>query len=406
MLDLPMNQFHVTNAPEAARSASLGTVAAFRERHGLSQSELGNIVARSRATISGWENGAPPDLAAQRLLWAIDANPGLVRSLAREPITVEDPTAKLREFITNANVNPDVRPIGDPDKDRFWVSKRNARMEVGLSVMRAMATAPGDAGGYLVGETTGDAVQGPLLPTSLARLGVSYVPMTVPELDKLVPVSLAIPTAQWLAEADEVSTSIPPVMQIAAGLKVVGCGVGYSRRLLTLTAGSVARLVARQVRMSLARAADAGALVGNSLLEPLGLASQATALGVATLDAAAVMDAIEDLEAAGVDAGRLGIVAGPSLKRAFGAINHDGRALWYQTGAGQYVAGIRALVNPDMPADEILIGAFDSVTVHHSADAVLVQRSTGADDGRETFAFLSVVLEVPVPGAFIRVFKS
>ena len=397
---------HVLNPNGLART-SPNAISFFREKHGLSQAELGNIVCRSRATVSAWETGATaPDLAAQRLLWSLDSNPGLVRSLARATIEVEDPTAKLREFIVNAPCGIDAHPIGDPAKDRFWVSKRNARLEVSLSVLRAMAAQPGEAGGYLVGDSTDEAVQAPLLPTNLARLGVTYAPMPTPEMDRLVPVWLEIPTAQWLGEADDVTTSTPPVTRADAGVKMVGCGVSCSRRLLTLTGGSVARLVANRVRLSLARAADAGALVGNGILEPIGLASQATALGVATLDAAAVLDAIEDLEAAGVDAARLGIVAGPGVKRDFAAITHDGRALWYQTGAGQFCAGIRALVNPNMPADQLLVGAFDTVTVHHSADAVLVQRTTGADDGRETFAFLSVVLEAPTPSVFIRVYKN
>ncbi len=327
-----------------------------------------------------------------------------MRHLARSDLVTEDPVARVREFLTNAPAGVDAHPIGNPDEGRYWVTQRAARLDIPLSVLRAMATQPGDAGGYLVGDgTTREPVQSPVLDARLARLGVVYDALPRPILDQLTPVSMDLPSAQWLGEADPLTETAPAIERHRAAIRHVGCGVSYSRHLAKLSAGRAERLVARMVPQALARALDAAVLAGDGLLEPLGLLSQVPELGVAAIDATAVLDAVEDLEGVGIDAERLGIVAAPSVKRALAAITYDGRALWRTEAGRQYVAGIPALVSDAMPATELLMGDFARVTVHHAETVHLVQVAVGPDDRREAYAFLAAALTLPAPSAFVRI---
>lgn len=381
---------------------------AFRAKHDLTQEELGRVVGRSRGTVAAWESGSPMDLAAERLLAALDGpTPGdsyKIRRLAKFAAP-EDRTGidALRAFLRDAETGPKAHRVGDPGSERYLALTEVARAEVEVATInRIMAVEPDPSGGYLVGP---QAVQDAILPNALAgdlaQVGVRFQPVSRGFSESHQPIFATIPAVQWLAEGEAVTADTPSVGKVSASFSSAGTGIEVSRRLLRLSGDQGIAAISRAITTALRRELDRAVLLGTGLLQPLGVLETP---GVPTLTSDEPGEMIEAMEAQGIDQGRLGVVAGPALKRTLAAVAFDGRNLWRTTESGrQTFAGLPAMAIPGMPAGELLLGAFDEARVYHLDRVELRLRMASADGRHELFAFLDAAVEIPRPASFLRV---
>lgn len=341
--------------PDAPRPGNY--VSEFRRKHLLSQEEVGRIVSRSRGTVSAWERGAEPDLAATRLLMSITGNHELVRSLARTGPVVAGPTDALRQLLHETEVGRKVTDVStDPRNpgERFHVSNHAARKGIALEALyelQRMNAVDLAQGGALVSPGQ---VQAAVMPQALTgrleRLGARYEPVTRQFADSHVPVVVTLPGVEWLVEGDALTETGPELARTSTSFKTLGTTVTMSRRLLRLGGPQAEAAIAAAITTALSRELDRVVLAGtpDHPAEPMGILNVPD-LPTATSDDAA--EIIATLEAAGIDQSRIGVVAGLPLKQALAAVTFDGRNAWRIENGRETCWNMPALASPAVPSD-------------------------------------------------------
>lgn len=401
MSELEIPAAHIRHYP-----FSPNELKAFRERHGLTQGELATVVGRSAPTVSAWESGAtPPDLGASRLLGVLDGQPSILRSLSRNAAAAPTVADRWRTFLVDAPAGIQYREIagrdGAPDLMRENHSATmTLRVADLVTLTRDLNTAQLVKGGALVGESLTEIRTAQALESSLAPLGVRY--QTLADKRDAVAAVITPPEGEWLLEGDSLTETGATLTAARAPLKLVGAALSMSRRLVQQGGPEAERAIARAVWASLLRSINAAIVAGDGNTQPLGILAQcpSTALSGA-FDADGWHDAVEALEVAGVESGRIGVAASPGTKKILSGVQFDGRNLWRAEGGRQWCAGHPAAVSNAVPDGTLLVGDFSTVTAHHAAELDLRLRQTRADGAHELFYFLDVALSVPEPAAFL-----
>jgi HK97 family phage major capsid protein len=384
----------------------------FRTRFNLNQTELGNIVGRSRGTVSQWEQGAPVDVAAQRLLDTLStAEASHVRALAEKPLR-NDVEPDFGAWMRTAQVGVEVRDLSPQSPDgRYDATIHVARREIPMGELFALCRADASplttvTHGSLIPQSRIGLPLSPLaLSSRLARLGASYEPQEAGVIDLEIPRIDADPAAAWIGEGDDLARADVRTSAVRVPFKTVGTSLSISRRLLSQTGGGVAEIAATSIIRSLTRAADAAALAGAGGVEPDGVLSPA--VGVPTyapesFDAAAWLTIRETLEAAGIDPDALAVAAGPAAAKRLRGVSFDGRTLWRDE-RGQQCGGRPAAVFDTLPAGLLLVGDFSRLRILHAANVQIVLRETSSNGAREMFAFLNLATVVTHAPAFLAV---
>lgn len=383
----------------------------FREIHGLTQSQLGAIVGRSRATVANWESGGvQPDRAASRLLEELKSQPHKVAALAsaKQPEPASD-WESFREAIRE--YKPDPRVICDKEGDFKASVPPGFRASVNLDELAFvggmdLSRKYGARSDPLVADGVMAAPVSPLgLADSLAQLGVSYIVSDWSKGDRLLPVLLTDPVPYWLEGDAPVPDSDLGIEVHRGRIKGLGAGMLISRTLLKLSNRETERAFAASLVRCLKRGLNRGALVGvGSEAEPQGLATHPN---VTEVDAAGAFDAddwrlaIKTLELSGVDSERIGVVAHPAVKEKLSKLEFGGLGLWFDSECG----GRPARVSADLDDGMMIIGAFDTLAIYHDS-RVQVQMSMMPSSGgqlTQLFAFLDCAVLTGQPGAFLRI---
>lgn len=383
----------------------------FREIHGLTQSQLGAIVGRSRASIASWESGdVRPDRAASKLLEELKSQPLKVAAMKTE--RQPDPGSDWESFRDEVRAyKPNNKVIYDKDGEFKASVPTGFRASVNLEELAFVGgmTSPRRVtrtASALVADGVLAAPVSPLgLADSLAPLGVSYIVADWSKGDRLLPVLLTDPVPYWLEGDAPVPDSNLGIEVHRGKIKGLGAGMLISRTLLKLSNRETERAFAASLVRCLKRGLNRGALTGDgSEAEPQGLAThpdipEVDALGAFDADTWRV--AIKTLELSGVDSGRIGVVAHPAVKEKLSKLTFGGFNLWFDSECG----GRPAMVSADLAEGMMIIGAFDTLAIYHDA-RVQVQMSMHPDSGgqlTQMFAFLDCAVLTGQPSAFLRI---
>lgn len=390
-------------------------VRTFRERHRLNQEQMGKIVARSRSTIAAWESGAVPvDMAAWRLLALVDKDPARVAMLA---MSDEDPSTEgadcVRRFLLEADTDKRAMIDDNAGRDRFLgFTGGSARMDADLEALlelapdlqRMMTAGSSVAGGFLAGANPTQ-IRGPVvLPTSLAALGVRYIPVPKAEINETpMAVWTGLPTAKWLAEGEELDRPDIALRAMLGTYKTVGAAISVSRRLLKSAGGKGEAAVISTLIQALTKAMDEAILTGSTRTDqsPLGLEDwpEVNAHDGTSFDADDWRAIVKTLELAGVADRNIGVAASPAVKEKLSRITWSGKHLW----DNDAVAGRPAVVSAALGAGSLIVGDFHTIEVSHLSKVHLVMTDMNSQARHDLFAFLDVSVAIPHPGAFLRV---
>jgi transcriptional regulator with XRE-family HTH domain len=399
---------------------------AFRDRHNLSQDQLGAIVGRSRSTVAAWENGTTAaDTAATRLLNTLNnlGDAALIRGLASGAREIDrSGVDALRSFFETPESEFGRKPVfGQANPDALlYVEDRHAKHTARVADLVTLARADGvnwsalnepmnadllSLGGALVGRGTLGAARQPLgLDTSLARFGAVYVP-TPRDPDSLadtrVPVFVEAPPVTWTNDVQWTGDAAPVMAQAAVTWHTARCHVRISHRLLSLSGGYAQQAVTAAIVTALFRAMDDAALVADSPLVPGGIA---TAPEVPRIQIGASINRLEWLAAVTAieknGARPTAVIVNPDTKAELCTIEFDDRALW-RTEAGQdFCGGHPATVSNALPVGVAVLGDFRTLTIRH-AETVELRMVQDAAGATTVHAFLDVAIDFPQPKAFL-----
>lgn len=386
----------------------------FRENYRLSQSQLGLLIGKSRATVASYENGATePDGAVTGLLRLLDGRPtreiiGMM-SNAQNPSEL-DPDLELKklEHFLIDDAKTVSKPVRADDPESPWRTYRGAatrRFNLATIERLGQATVPAASGGFLTTEATREAL-GPLAINSrLSRLGANYVGADSTITDFRIPM-ISDPAAYWIREGEAMPEVAVSFAAENVGYTTVGTSLALSRRLLQLTAGAGMKSIAQAMSRSLAREVDRAVLIGSGTApEPRGIVNHP---GLVQLDCATASfdsrfyEAIETLENNGVNSERLSVIVHPGTKKALSQVGTDQAELeaWISTigprGPVQSFRGLPGLSLPNYTDNRLLIGDFSQVTVRVSSEIELKILDASRPDGAHVlFAFLDLAIENP-----------
>lgn len=278
-----------------------------------------------------------------------------------------------------------------------------------LRAERALGTAPGSKGGFLVGVETLPPVD-PLWQDSV--IGATGVQV----LDDLtssavIPragaggITVSIQSGEGVAPA-----AVDPVLGAVsvvpyAAIATVQVSIQQARQAPSIQA-FLARLLLRAVRAKF----DSLLLQGAGGSEPQGLAKLATSTGLqqvsgTSLAWSGILEAQRLASASGVPDSAMTWVGAPTVRETLGARERttgSGRMLWDD---GR-IAGMPALATPDAPASTLFVGGFSNAVLalygpgveirldpHNKFDAGLM--------AWQVFAMFDIVF--PQPAAFVRI---
>jgi len=368
----------------------------FRQNYGLTQSELGDLVGRSRSTIASWEGGGPVDAAASRLLRAIDGrSPQEIRRMMPvepHPDTAFDVFRSVLDAVTDHQEVKASVPI-------------SALLELSRadSAGSGLNASVGAAGGFLVNDrAVGPVVLPPPSSPNLSQLGARYVPVDQEWNlgDHIRPVFIDLPQPYWLGDGKAAGDSTPTMAAFHADMKTVGCKVGASHTLMTLGGDRLESALSRAIVTSLMRALDAAALAGDGLMQPLGVVNAAARTNgiIGVID---WVDTERKLDQASAQS--LGVVADPLAKSYFATIKRtpaDAFTLWRAESGVDWCGGRRALASAAMPERTLVVGDFTSIEIHHSSTVELRANRNNASGATILYAFVDAQVVIPCPELF------
>jgi len=357
------------------------------------------------------------DLSVGRLMQSMAAKAG-VRVLGKDiPDNAKDEWTAAFANAAILSTMPDLQGIGGQFASRFGF--RDAAMidwpwlrVEARTQSRTMATTPGSAAGYLVGNNMLPAVD-PLWQDSLIGIGGVQIIEGLSS-SATIPRGTAAVTTTWQAsERATAPTAVDAALgSISVTLKTLIANIQCSVQLLK-QAPSVQDFLSRLLVRGARQAFDKALLQGSGASgEPQGLSNLPTASGIqqvsgTSLAWAGILNAQRLASASGVTDSAMLWVGAPTVRETLAArerVTGGGRFLWDD---GR-IAGSPALATPDAPASTLFVGDFSRAVLALFGPGVEIRfdpkGNFNFNNAFVTFQLLAMVDIVFVqPAAWVRV---
>lgn len=370
-------------------------VRSLRNRLGVSQAGLGQLLGRVRQTIGDWEQNGVEDPAVTMALR------GLVREGRHETVGARDEdaadlgaflaaAAELRDTVRERKTNS-----GKERTDYIPGVMRGAFPIRALRAMDATNTASLTYSGI---GANADPLQEQI---AIRTLGARFIELSDPWPTKLT-ASVEDPPGVWHeddADTGDASASTFSDFDLARHSLRIG-PVSLTRR-LRKQSGAL-ELVMAGMRRSFLQTLASAALNGEGNADPTGLLSVADVPTTDLTGTIAVTDlhnAVETLEGRLINVGSLGVLAHPGVKRELAALAYGDQFAWMHRRDGQSCIGLPAATSTAVPEGTLILGDWSRLAIYHG-NMFDLTATVSAGDTRTLYGWLDADVRVVHSGAF------